>query len=385
MPRLVEGSARAGALLRHRGELGHPAPSHRGRRGGDNCGERGRYRCDCAGDGFVSLGTSGVLFVVNDRFSPNPARAVHAFCHALPRRWHQMSVMLSAPAAALGHASGWRRERRRVLAEVATLEEASGSGRHLPAYCQGSAPRTTIPRRRASFFGSLTARPPGAVYPSSKGSRSAWRTGSTRSLPRAPGRHPLVGGRRVAQRVWAQLLADVSERRCGFTPAARRRGLGSGAARHLASGGDERTVCTRRRWRASIPRRGDAAARFQGRLERFRALYRAAFPGLERGRRPRGLDWRSTGAECSMESLGVFSGLLLLCEASIVTCEEDEEFARCLLNAILTTQAEKPFLPGRVSCKILPVLTSSSPNRWITCPAIWSWSCTSVCARSAAP
>src|SRR5690606_26244457 len=48
------------------------------------------------GEGFVSLGTSGVLFVSNDRFRPNTAGAVHAFCHAIPATWHQMAVILSA-------------------------------------------------------------------------------------------------------------------------------------------------------------------------------------------------------------------------------------------------------------------------------------------------
>ena len=45
---------------------------------------------------FVSLGTSGVLFVSNAAFSPNTAGAVHAFCHAIPATWHQMGVILSA-------------------------------------------------------------------------------------------------------------------------------------------------------------------------------------------------------------------------------------------------------------------------------------------------
>jgi xylulokinase len=49
-----------------------------------------------AGQGFLSLGTSGVLFVVTPSYQPNAASATHAFCHALPQRWHQMSVMLSA-------------------------------------------------------------------------------------------------------------------------------------------------------------------------------------------------------------------------------------------------------------------------------------------------
>ena len=48
------------------------------------------------GDALLSLGTSGVIFVANDTFRPNPQRAVHAFCHALPATWHQMSVHLSA-------------------------------------------------------------------------------------------------------------------------------------------------------------------------------------------------------------------------------------------------------------------------------------------------
>ena len=48
------------------------------------------------GNAFLSLGTSGVLFVANDSFRPNASGGVHCFCHALPDRWHQMAVTLSA-------------------------------------------------------------------------------------------------------------------------------------------------------------------------------------------------------------------------------------------------------------------------------------------------
>lgn len=51
------------------------------------------------GDAFLSLGTSGVIFLADDRYRPNPKGGVHTFCHALPDRWHQMSVMLSAASA----------------------------------------------------------------------------------------------------------------------------------------------------------------------------------------------------------------------------------------------------------------------------------------------
>lgn len=48
------------------------------------------------GQAMLSLGTSGVYFSVSDRFNADPAHALHAFCHAIPNKWHTMSVMLSA-------------------------------------------------------------------------------------------------------------------------------------------------------------------------------------------------------------------------------------------------------------------------------------------------
>lgn len=64
--------------------------------GGDNAAGAigaGLYQ---PGQAMLSLGTSGVYFVVSDGFRSNPDSAVHSFCHALPGTWHLMSVMLSA-------------------------------------------------------------------------------------------------------------------------------------------------------------------------------------------------------------------------------------------------------------------------------------------------
>ena len=44
----------------------------------------------------LSLGTSGVVFASTDAPLYEPRGRVHAFCHAVPGRWHMMSVMLSA-------------------------------------------------------------------------------------------------------------------------------------------------------------------------------------------------------------------------------------------------------------------------------------------------
>jgi xylulokinase len=64
--------------------------------GGDNAASGVGVGVVRAGDAFVSLGTSGVLFVANDGYQPDAATAVHTFCHALPGTWHQMGVILSA-------------------------------------------------------------------------------------------------------------------------------------------------------------------------------------------------------------------------------------------------------------------------------------------------
>jgi xylulokinase len=44
----------------------------------------------------VSLGTSGVVFATTEGPTIDPQGRLHAFCHAVPGRWHVMGVMLSA-------------------------------------------------------------------------------------------------------------------------------------------------------------------------------------------------------------------------------------------------------------------------------------------------
>ncbi len=64
--------------------------------GGDNAASAISLGAIEAGQSFLSLGTSGVYFVADDQFRPNPQQTLHTFCHCLPQRWHQMSVHLSA-------------------------------------------------------------------------------------------------------------------------------------------------------------------------------------------------------------------------------------------------------------------------------------------------
>jgi xylulokinase len=96
MPGLIEGTSVSGTITGAAAtELQIPRVVVAGG-GGDNAASAVGLGVVSPGETFLSLGTSGVLFVVTDRFRPNPDRAAHAFCHCLPNRWHQMAVMLSA-------------------------------------------------------------------------------------------------------------------------------------------------------------------------------------------------------------------------------------------------------------------------------------------------
>ncbi|MEX0347247.1 MAG: xylulokinase [Rhizobiaceae bacterium] len=100
MPHLVEGCAPGGLLrdeLAKRYGMKPGIPVAGG--GGDNAASAIGMGIVAAGQAFVSLGTSGVLFAANDAYLPNPESAVHTFCHALPNTWHQMGVILSATDA----------------------------------------------------------------------------------------------------------------------------------------------------------------------------------------------------------------------------------------------------------------------------------------------
>ncbi len=100
MPRLYEGTDATGKLTAAVAKAwGMPKLPVVAGGGGDNAASACGIGAVSDGAAFVSIGTSGVMFVSNDRYSPNAAKAVHAFCHAVPNTWHQMGVILSATAS----------------------------------------------------------------------------------------------------------------------------------------------------------------------------------------------------------------------------------------------------------------------------------------------
>ena len=151
MPRLVEGSEVSGHLrdaLAARWGLPKGVVIAGG--GGDNAASGVGVGVVRAGEAFVSLGTSGVLFAANDGYQPDPATAVHTFCHALPDTWHQMGVILAATDALNWYAGLVDRDAAQLTGELGPLQ-APGKTIFLP-YLGGE--RT--PLNSASIRGAFT-------------------------------------------------------------------------------------------------------------------------------------------------------------------------------------------------------------------------------------
>ena len=213
MPQLFEGTAVTGSL---RGEIAarwgmSAVPLVAG--GGDNAAGAVGVGMTEPGQGMLSLGTSGVYFVVSDGYLSNPQRAVHSFCHALPQRWHLMSVILSA-AACLDWAVALTgcADVPQLLAEAERADESAAPLWFLP-YLSGERTPHNNPQATGVFFG-LThqhGRPElaravleGVGYALAQGMDAVHECGV------APSSIMLIGGG-ARSALWRQMLADISD------------------------------------------------------------------------------------------------------------------------------------------------------------------------------
>ena len=153
MPSLVEGTQPSGrlrkALADRWGMKLRPVVAGGA---GDNAASACGLGVVRPGDGFVSLGTSGVLFVASDRFSPNPEGGVHAFCHALPGAWHEMGVILSAAASLEWLAAILGASPAELVGELGEALQAPSPIHFLP-YLSGERTPHNDAEVRGGFFG----------------------------------------------------------------------------------------------------------------------------------------------------------------------------------------------------------------------------------------
>lgn len=154
MPELLEGNQVSGYLhdeLASRWNM-QSVPVIAG--GGDNAAGAIGLGMIKPGQAMLSLGTSGVYFVVTDGYLSNPDSAVHSFCHALPKTWHLMSVLLSAASCLQWFADNIAD--KEVAELLAALDKAdidlSGSPYFLP-YLSGERTPHNNPNAQGCFFG----------------------------------------------------------------------------------------------------------------------------------------------------------------------------------------------------------------------------------------
>lgn len=106
------------------------------------------------GQSMLSLGTSGVYFSVSDVFLSNPENAVHSFCHAIPNKWHLMSVMLSAASCLewMAKISGLPSPENVIAQAKKSTNKHDNSIWFLP-YLSGERTPHNNPYAKGAFFG----------------------------------------------------------------------------------------------------------------------------------------------------------------------------------------------------------------------------------------
>ncbi|MGQ3096056.1 MAG: xylulokinase [Roseateles sp.] len=280
MPRLVESNQPSGVLrpeLARAWGLGTEVIVAGG--AGDNAASAIGIGATAPGDGFISLGTSGVLFVVNDRYRPNPASAVHAFCHALPQRWHQMSVMLSAASCLRWFCTLVGAEEATLLAELSSAFSSNDNAVNAPLflpYLAGERTPHNDPFAPGVLHG-LKANTTRADCTYAVLEGVAFGLADGLDALRAAGTEvrvlSLVGGGSRSS-YWAQLIADALDVEI-VVHASSEAGGALGAARlgWLAAGGAVEAVCTRPAIAARFCPHPERHARLALRLARFRDLY----------------------------------------------------------------------------------------------------------------
>ncbi len=282
MPRLVEGSAPGGALrprLMRKWGISRAAVVAGG--AGDNAAAACGIGSIKDGAGFVSLGTSGVLLVAREAYAPAPETAVHCFCHAVPDRWIQMGVMLSAT-----NSMNWLSRNLGEPVEklaAAMPEELSGpsSTMFLP-YLSGERTPHNDSRIRGAFLGldvssgseDLTQAVMEGVAFGMRDCLEALKATGTR-----PQRLMAVGGG-ARSRFWLETLATILQMPLEL-PDGREFGAAMGAARLAicaADGADPASVMSPPRVQECIEPRDDLLDAYDSEYRRYRQFYTALAP-----------------------------------------------------------------------------------------------------------
>ncbi len=161
----------------------------------------------------LTLGTSGVVFAAVDQPVMEPEGRLHAFCHALPGKWHLMGVMLSA--------AGSLRWYRDTLAPGQSFDDLLAPAAHIPPgadgliflpYLTGERTPYPDPLARGAFVG-LTVRHTQAHLTRAVLEGVAFGLKDSFDLMKSVGLSSIqqvrVSGGGAKSLLWRQILADM--------------------------------------------------------------------------------------------------------------------------------------------------------------------------------
>ena len=244
----------------------------------------------------LALGTSGVVFATTESPLIEPEGRLHAFCHAVPGRWHFMGVMLSAAGSlqwyrdTLAPGTGFDE----LVAEAEAVAAGSEGLLFLP-YLTGERTPYPDPLARGGFVG-LTNRHRRAHMTRAVLEGVAFGIKDSFALIQRSGLGRIeqvrLSGGGAKSRLWRQIMADVLDVELATVNTTE--GAAYGAALLAAVGAgfyaDVPTACQRaiQVTGRTTPHEGQAAV-YQKYYPRYRALYPAlaaefaALAGLDGG------------------------------------------------------------------------------------------------------
>ncbi|MET0530578.1 MAG: xylulokinase [Microvirga sp.] len=279
MPDLVEGSQSSGVLYsnlaKQWGMNGEVVVA-----GGAGDAAAGAVGLGAIEDGsaFISLGTSGQLFVTTQNFNPAPETLLHSFCHTLPDRWFQMAAMLNGASCLAWVAGVLRQDIAKLLADTGAVYRSPSRTLFLPYLTGERTPHNDL-CARGVFFGMspetgqtelVQAVLEGVAFSFADAKQALEAAGTTLTSAGLVG-----GGSRSA--FWVKIFANVLN-----IPLRRYEGSDKGPAFGAArlaklavTGEPPENVCKPPRIIQTIHPQRDLVESYAPRIEAFRDLYRA--------------------------------------------------------------------------------------------------------------
>jgi xylulokinase len=260
--------------------------------GGDQAAQA--VGCGIVKEGMVSatLGTSGVVFAQSDEYRVEPEGKLHAFCHAVPGKWHLMGVMLSAAGSFQWYKNQLGREEQKLESEGGSnaYDTLTASAETVPPGSEGliflpylSGERTPHPdpHARGCFIG-LSVRHEKRHLTRAVLEGVSFGLNDSVELMRNLGVNPkeiVLSGGGTRSALWKQMLADIFSSRCTMVNALEGAAYGAAVLAAVGSGAFSSVEDACDRWIRQtevVEPSGENSS-----YDKFYSIYRSLYPKLQ--------------------------------------------------------------------------------------------------------